>query len=536
MTSYTLKTPAGSWQERSWRERTSISEAASEPRWVLECNNGTSYIPLVLSSKRYQQDSYQVLRVDGTLCPNVDVRVTTTAKSSRDINFQTRRCSLNAVAGTQSRISYSGGTSLAPAFSEHNPRSTVSRLLLKHNVSPNNQQSILATIPACKPNPAARDAYRSNQPGKGSYPDNKVYCSYWIRHGECDYMQQGCRYKHEMPDLKTLKSIGFQSVPRWYRERINMAAALPTRPQSDFRRMIQAAADDCLSSSESDGAGTYSSDISTDIASLGHHLQAPLVPTPVSMLSSRPTSDMSPSLHTPLYRHTGALNSQESTRKRAGEHRITNRKIPLQSSFLVPNNSPELPAYRQGRFVPAGEMTSAQTTPKHHSTVVPPSSTQTSCFSSLILGSPISGAVESSSVSNTSSSADPDLAPLSMPKFTHYFSPEQEPITAPKPSKSMANAVISSTQTNLVQRATEQTNLEREVEALRARMEVLKQQQEDTGPKQPAQNPVTESLAHKGTMISQRHTTNSDANAGEGKQNAVRQDMSNNGASRAQMQ
>lgn len=47
-------------------------------------------------------------------------------------------------------------------------------------------------------------------------PKKKIYCSHWIRTGECDYEQQGCKYKHEMPDLATLKTIGFQSVPTWW--------------------------------------------------------------------------------------------------------------------------------------------------------------------------------------------------------------------------------------------------------------------------------------------------------------------------------
>ncbi|QKX63606.1 uncharacterized protein TRUGW13939_10777 [Talaromyces rugulosus] len=48
----------------------------------------------------------------------------------------------------------------------------------------------------------------------------KVYCTYWIRHGECDFAQQGCRFRHVMPtDLPTLQSIGFSDIPSWYREK-----------------------------------------------------------------------------------------------------------------------------------------------------------------------------------------------------------------------------------------------------------------------------------------------------------------------------
>ena len=45
----------------------------------------------------------------------------------------------------------------------------------------------------------------------------KVYCTHWIRWGECDYTQQGCLYKHEMPDEAKLQEIGIATYPRWFR-------------------------------------------------------------------------------------------------------------------------------------------------------------------------------------------------------------------------------------------------------------------------------------------------------------------------------
>ncbi|KAL8820465.1 MAG: hypothetical protein Q9223_001326 [Gallowayella weberi] len=50
----------------------------------------------------------------------------------------------------------------------------------------------------------------------GLVPGKKVYCSHWIRNGDCDFMQQGCLYKHEMPDNDTLKAIGIRAMPSWY--------------------------------------------------------------------------------------------------------------------------------------------------------------------------------------------------------------------------------------------------------------------------------------------------------------------------------
>ncbi|KAL9000591.1 MAG: hypothetical protein Q9169_000884 [Polycauliona sp. 2 TL-2023] len=50
----------------------------------------------------------------------------------------------------------------------------------------------------------------------GLVPGKKVYCSHWIRSGDCDFVQQGCLYKHEMPDDATLRAIGIRALPSWY--------------------------------------------------------------------------------------------------------------------------------------------------------------------------------------------------------------------------------------------------------------------------------------------------------------------------------
>lgn len=64
-----------------------------------------------------------------------------------------------------------------------------------------------------------------NLPSKAAYGGmgtrgtlgKKVYCTHWIRWGECDYTQQGCLYKHEMPDEAKLHEIGIATYPRWFR-------------------------------------------------------------------------------------------------------------------------------------------------------------------------------------------------------------------------------------------------------------------------------------------------------------------------------
>ncbi|KAI9700002.1 MAG: hypothetical protein M1836_002536 [Candelina mexicana] len=74
-----------------------------------------------------------------------------------------------------------------------------------------------------------------NTPGSQG-TDQKVYCTYWIRRGECDYAAVGCKYKHEMPtDLEVLNALGFRETPKWYvewkEEKEEMMAARQRRDQ-----------------------------------------------------------------------------------------------------------------------------------------------------------------------------------------------------------------------------------------------------------------------------------------------------------------
>jgi hypothetical protein len=55
----------------------------------------------------------------------------------------------------------------------------------------------------------------------------KEYCSFWLRRGECDYAQQGCLYKHEMPkDVEGLERVGLRDFPQWYRDMYKVRSLL----------------------------------------------------------------------------------------------------------------------------------------------------------------------------------------------------------------------------------------------------------------------------------------------------------------------
>ncbi|KAK0752291.1 hypothetical protein B0T18DRAFT_426794 [Schizothecium vesticola] len=48
----------------------------------------------------------------------------------------------------------------------------------------------------------------------------KIYCDKWVHEGICAFTQQGCKYKHEMPqDKATQHSLGlFHGLPAWWRK------------------------------------------------------------------------------------------------------------------------------------------------------------------------------------------------------------------------------------------------------------------------------------------------------------------------------
>lgn len=63
-----------------------------------------------------------------------------------------------------------------------------------------------------------------NPSGIDPDPSKKEYCTHWIRTNSCDFMQQGCKYKHEMPDREKLKQLGFAETPKWYRNKMAISA------------------------------------------------------------------------------------------------------------------------------------------------------------------------------------------------------------------------------------------------------------------------------------------------------------------------
>ncbi|KAK5193776.1 hypothetical protein LTR99_005995 [Exophiala xenobiotica] len=120
----------------------------------------------------------------------------------------------NTPAQTSTESGPPTGTIPVPAWRQH--AST-------NNNTPNTTPTTPTKIDDIKPPTTTGQEPGANIPLTGK----KVYCSYWLRKGECDFAQQGCIYKHEMPtDLETLLTVGFTDIPLWYRQRYGLGSLL----------------------------------------------------------------------------------------------------------------------------------------------------------------------------------------------------------------------------------------------------------------------------------------------------------------------
>ncbi|PWY88518.1 hypothetical protein BO70DRAFT_286507 [Aspergillus heteromorphus CBS 117.55] len=94
--------------------------------------------------------------------------------------------------------------------------------------APQNYYSSPSSSTWLVPNSGGGAAGHSGPKQGPHYNAKKEYCSYWIRHGECDYQQQGCLYKHEMPnDPAMLEKLGLRDIPRWYRDKYGIPSLIP---------------------------------------------------------------------------------------------------------------------------------------------------------------------------------------------------------------------------------------------------------------------------------------------------------------------
>ena len=139
------------------------------------------------------------------------------------VNAASRNGAAIAMANTPTTATATNSLTLPNTLSSYTPlqatpppaniANTQTPILLPASSAPpaTTPPTTLGTLPLPNPNPTSSVPTPKKK--------EKVYCSFWIRRGECDYTQQGCLYKHEMPtDRETLKELGISIIPRWWRE------------------------------------------------------------------------------------------------------------------------------------------------------------------------------------------------------------------------------------------------------------------------------------------------------------------------------
>jgi hypothetical protein len=86
--------------------------------------------------------------------------------------------------------------------------------------TPDQSVVLVGTFASIYPEDAQRLHYRAPRPS-GTQPDQskKVYCTHWIRTGECAYTSYNCKFKHEMPTRDKLRELGFPRMPLWWKEK-----------------------------------------------------------------------------------------------------------------------------------------------------------------------------------------------------------------------------------------------------------------------------------------------------------------------------
>jgi hypothetical protein len=185
-----------------------------------------------------------------------------------------------------------------------------------------------------------------------------VYCTHWIRHGECDYIQQGCRYKHEMPNKATLQNIGFRTVPRWWQEKVAVQlgqSAIPIvgdglRP-SEWMKLKKRSSDSGESSSSDDNSESdcefdeseAGSETGSEVEDYGENKDKPnspanivreicLTPATKSMMKDQAKTS---TLTTTKKTSTGALPTTETPQATPITSTKTIRKSSLAGSDLI---------------------------------------------------------------------------------------------------------------------------------------------------------------------------------------------------------
>ena len=189
----------------------------------------------------------------------------------------------------------------------------------------------------------------SPHPARGK----KIYCNYWLRKGECDYMQQGCLYKHEMPlDKVTLASLGLREVPRWYRERwASVATSARTQREDHVNRPWRApSSTPSFPDVQLDAPGAQP--LASTITEPTHIRQKCVLPALIRPEQGLGLNEQRQPSNSNSTISSTTQNCDGSKRSNPGILKRINRTQPAQPGSIAPN-IPITPTRARGQYLPA---------------------------------------------------------------------------------------------------------------------------------------------------------------------------------------
>ncbi|RDW81115.1 uncharacterized protein DSM5745_04672 [Aspergillus mulundensis] len=188
--------------------------------------------------------------------------------------------------------------------------------------------------------------------------NNKEFCSYWVRHGECDYQQQGCLYKHEIPlDRAGLEKLGLRDIPRWYREKYGIPSLQNghghPRPHTANNHEVAVRSNHFPPQLGINGAGERS-----NFDGNANQISPAYLP---QQQQHQQTALLPPPPFNPLASSTAPFTPGQAPRSSSGQFHTGTMKQDLisfdQTDFLSGNASPYRPSSKETGFVQASAKT-----------------------------------------------------------------------------------------------------------------------------------------------------------------------------------
>lgn len=135
-------------------------------------------------------------------------------------NLQPKEMEEELKRSTGAFVSRGGSQVTQPHKERQDLQRSIDDLIAHADSQPLQPTPLLGTTPRHRQLVLTRPDTQDPLPGDNALSrgtlGRKIYCVHWLKTGECNYMQQGCRYKHEIPDdQETWAKLGIRSTPRW---------------------------------------------------------------------------------------------------------------------------------------------------------------------------------------------------------------------------------------------------------------------------------------------------------------------------------